>query len=414
MAEEEIIPDVQQQPPQLPKKKEEKKKPEIQPKQPLKKQQQQQQIKIDDAEIPEKEIKNKMKPEDVKVFKTLKDMYKFDFRENRAFSRAYYGNYLFVVRKISDRRKGYKEETPYVVVRIKKGDDEKIIEKNNDENILIPFFRFDNKFFDTKENRDKFIKFIKDDKYSFDKKPDGNFNREDVRNNGILNFKNKDELKVIPVNNPEIIFPEGENNDDLFDDDDEEKPIEEKPIEEKKEEQLHKKDDVIIEDDIDYSDGMTDTEEEYTDTYTDTETDEDEIDVRGKDNQLILHAPDGNALRTSIKSNGYPDSLLKLIVSLSENNKGEVDFKEIGEIQDLNGDITGLYSDMQELKSKINSSNNAEEKERLLIKYNKKRLKLEDLIKKYSKEAYRLSTLNKKKKATFSNPNYLKNKLNKL
>ena len=69
---------------------------------------------------------------------------------------------------------------------------------------------------------------------------------------------------------------------------------------------------------------------------------------------------------------------------------------------------------MQDLKSKINSSNNAEKKERLLIKYNKKRLKLEDLIKKYSKEAYRLSMLNKKKKATFSNPKYIKNKLNKL
>ena len=154
---------------------------------------------------------------------------------------------------------------------------------------------------------------------------------------------------------------------------------------------------------------MTDTEEEYTDT----ETDEDEIDVRGKDNQLILHAPDGNALRTSIKYNGYPDSLLKLIVGVSENNKGEVDFKEIGEIQDINGDITNLYSDIQDLKSKINSSNNAEEKERLLIKYNKKRLKLEDLIKKYSKEAYRLSTL-KKKKTTMATHKYLMNKLNKL
>ena len=191
MAEEEIIPDVQQQPPQLQPKKEEKKKPEIQPKQPRKKQQQQQQIKIDDAEIPEKEIKNKMKPEDVKVFRTLKDIYKFDFRENYAFSRAYYGNYLFVVRKISDKKKGYKKENPYVVVRIKKGDDEKIIDKKGDEKILIPYFRFDNKFFDTKENRDKFIKFIKDDKYSFDKKPDGNFDSKDVRNNGILNIKNK-------------------------------------------------------------------------------------------------------------------------------------------------------------------------------------------------------------------------------
>ena len=140
---------------------------------------------------------------------------------------------------------------------------------------------------------------------------------------------------------------------------------------------------------------------------------------RGNDGQqLIKFSKDGKNVTVNLPnkylSNGYPDSLLKLIVGVSENNKGEVDFKEIGEIQDLNGDITNLYSDMQDLKSKINSSNNAEEKERLLIKYNKKRLKLEDLIKKYSKEAYRLSMLNKKKKATFSNPNYIKNKLNKL
>ena len=134
--------------------------------------------------------------------------------------------------------------------------------------------------------------------------------------------------------------------------------------------------------------------------------------------QLIKFSKDGKNVTVNLPnkylSNGYPDSLLRLIVGVSENNKGEVDFKEIGEIQDLNGDITNLYSDMQDLKSKINSSDNPEEKERLLIKYNKKRLKLEDLIKKYSKEAYRLSTLSKKKKATFSNPNYIKNKLNKL
>ena len=134
-----------------------------------------------------------------------------------------------------------------------------------------------------------------------------------------------------------------------------------------------------------------------------------------QNNQLIntWYTPEGEELRAFIKYNNNSDSLLKLIVSLSENNKGEVDFKEIGEIQDLNGDITNLYSDMQELKSKINSSNNAEAKERLLIKYNKKRLKLEDLIKKYSKEAYRLSTL-KKKKATMATHKYLMNKLNKL
>ena len=133
--------------------------------------------------------------------------------------------------------------------------------------------------------------------------------------------------------------------------------------------------------------------------------------------QLITFSKDGKNVTVNLPnkylSNGYPDSLLKLIVGVSENNKGEVDFKEIGEIQDLNGDITNLYSDMQDLKSKINSSNNEEEKERLLIKYNKKRLKLEDLIKKYSKEAYRLSTL-KKKKATMATHKYLMNKLNKL
>ena len=134
-----------------------------------------------------------------------------------------------------------------------------------------------------------------------------------------------------------------------------------------------------------------------------------------QNNKLIntWHTPEGEELRTLIKYNNNSDSLLKLIVSLSENNKGEVDFKEIGEIQDLNGDITNLYSDMQELKTKINSSNNEEAKEKLLIKYNKKRLKLEDLIKKYSKEAYRLSTL-KKKKATMATHKYLMNKLNKL
>ena len=130
--------------------------------------------------------------------------------------------------------------------------------------------------------------------------------------------------------------------------------------------------------------------------------------------QLIKFSKDGKSISVNIPNKtNYPDSLLNLIVGVSENNKGEVDFKEIGEIQDLNGDITNLYLDMQDLKSKINSSNNAEEKEKLLIKYNKKRLKLEDLIKKYSKEAYRLSTL-KKKKATMATHKYLMNKLNKL
>ena len=424
MAEEEIIPEVEQQLP-----------PQLQP-QKEKKKQQQQQIKIDDAEIPEKERKNKMSPEDKKVFRILKDIYKFSYKDETGISRAYYGDYLFVIRKISNGKKDYDKENPYVVVRIKKGDDKKIINKKDDQLILIPYFRFNNEFFNTKKNREKFIKFIKDDKYNFDKEnPDGNFSSKDVRSNGILNFKTIEKLKSIPNNDIEKIFPDGENNDGLFDDEDaakrldfdadadnEEKPIEEKPIEEKKE-PLHKKEKVIIkpkEDEVIIEDDYTDSE----DSERMTDTDEEELidaDVRGKDNQLVAqnnqliagHTPNGEELRALIKYNNNSDSLLKLIVGVSENNKGEVDFKEIGEIQDLNGDITNLYSDMQDLKSKINSSNNAEEKERLLIKYNEKRLKLEDLIKKYSKEAYRLSTL-KKKKATMATHKYLMNKLNKL
>ena len=116
-------------------------------------------------------------------------------------------------------------------------------------------------------------------------------------------------------------------------------------------------------------------------------------------------------------NNNSQDSLLKLIVRASQDNKGEVKLEDIGEIQDLNGDITKLFSDMQKLKSEINLSNRKRDfarRDKLIIKYNKKKLKLSDLISKYSKEVYRLSTLNKKKKATFSNPKYIKNKLNKL
>ena len=116
-------------------------------------------------------------------------------------------------------------------------------------------------------------------------------------------------------------------------------------------------------------------------------------------------------------NNNSQDSLLKLIVRASQNNKGEVKLEDIGEIQDLNGDITKLYSDMQKLKSEINLSNRKRDfarRDKLIIKYNKKKLKLSDLISKYSKEAYRLSTLNKKKKATIATHKYLMNKLNKL
>ena len=116
-------------------------------------------------------------------------------------------------------------------------------------------------------------------------------------------------------------------------------------------------------------------------------------------------------------NNNSQDSLLKLIVRASQNNNGEVKLEDIGEIQDLNGDITKLYSDMQKLKSEINLSNRKKDfarRDKLIIKYNKKKLKLSDLISKYSKEAYRLSTLNKKKKATMATHKYIMNKLNKL
>ena len=115
-------------------------------------------------------------------------------------------------------------------------------------------------------------------------------------------------------------------------------------------------------------------------------------------------------------NNNSQDSLLKLIVRASQDNKGDVKLEDIGEIQDLNGEITKLYSDMQKLKSEINLSNRKRDfvrRDKLIIKYNKKKLKLSDLISKYSKEVYRLSTL-KKKKATMATHKYLMNKLNKL
>lgn len=471
MAEEEIIPEVeQQQPPQLPQKKEKKKKPERQPKQqPQKKQQQQQQqIKADD----EKEKgKTALSDEDKELFKKFEDKYKFEWEQKRSgavVTRV--GDDIIFIRKIPTGATGYAKfkNGPYLILKtdiekFKKFKDKEtgVIEADDEkkeDDIIFEYFNFSKDYFD--KNEKLFADSLKQKKFLFnnldkEKKVDylgwNNFKKLNIIP-GLNDKENYiDKLKKFDVENIEDnIFVKREaekekrkEKKDLFGIDDEE------PIQENEEEPLPKKENVKIEDDIDNSDseGMIDTdEEEKPQGFTDEEekpqgffVDDDipEINVQqelkrqqqqkqkrqrkqrqlvAQDNQLINagHTPNGEELKALIKYNNNSDSLLKLIVSLSENNKGEVDFKEIGEIQDLNGDITNLYSDMQYLKSKINSSDNPEEKERLLIKYNKKRLNLEDLIKKYSKEAYRLSTLNKKKKATFSNPNYIKNKLNKL
>ena len=455
MAEEEIIPEVeQQQPPQLQPQKE-KKKPERQPKKPpiqlqKKQQQQQQQIKID-----EKKGKTALSDDDKELFGKLEKKYNFEWTKKRAgavFTRV--GDDIIFIRKIPTGAKGYAEfkNGPYLILKtnaekFKKFKDKEIgqeaegmadddEEEEKKDDIFFEYFNFSKDYFD--KNEKLFVDSLKQKKFLFNNLGE---EKKEVNYFGWNNFKDFDIIPGIKkdyINNlkdfkietiQDNIFVKRENakkkekEKDLFGINDE------KPIQEE-EEPLPKKDDFEIEDDIYNSDseGMTDT---------DIEGDIPEINVQdlqpeqkqqrkqkrqrkqliqAQNNQLINagHTPNGEELKALIKYNNNSDSLLKLIVSLSENNKGEVDFKEIGEIQDLNGDITNLYSKMQDLKSKIKSSKNAEEKERLLIKYNEKRLKLEDLIKKYSKEAYRLSTLNKKKKATFSNPKYIKNKLSKL
>ena len=116
-------------------------------------------------------------------------------------------------------------------------------------------------------------------------------------------------------------------------------------------------------------------------------------------------------------NNNSQDSLLKLIVRASQDNKGEVKLEDIGEIQDLDGEITDLYSQLLLIKSDIKEAEkkgDTSKSDKLKVKYNKKREELNKCISRYSKEAYRLSTLNKKKKATIATHKYLMNKLNKL
>ena len=459
MAEEEQP--LQQILPQLQPQKEEKKKRGRPPKQ-----QQQQQIKADDVEIPKKKEKPALSDEIKELFRTFKDKYNFEWKnENSGFADTVVGDDIIFIRRIPNKSKGYakyNKSGQYLIVKTNKekfkkfkdnevakkekekaegkADDDDAKEKKEDD-IKFEYFNFSKDYFN--KNEELFADSLKQKKFLFDnlddeeKKEVQRFDWNDFKDLDIIPGISKEEnyidrlkkfnVETIKENN----FGEKEIVDDkkgLFGLEDEE------PIEEEKEEPLPKKEDAEIENDIYISDseGMTDTdtEEEYTDK------DVPEINVQdlqqehkqqrkqqrqrkqliqAQNNQLINagHTPNGEELKALIKYNNNSDSLLKLIVSLSENNKGEVDFKEIGEIQDLNGDITNLYSDMQDLKSKINSSKDAEEKERLLIKYNKKRLELEDLIKKYSKEAYRLSTL-KKKKATMATHKYLMNKLNKL
>ena len=456
MAEEEIIPEVKQQPPQLPKKKEEKKKPGIQLKQLQKKQQppqlpqkkeekkkpeiqpkQPQQIKIDEGKEKGKPTLSK---EDKELLGKFETKYGFDWRDKRAgYVDTVVGDDIIFIRRIPNKGKGYakyKKSGQYLIVKTniekfnkfknnetKEGmvDDkevEGIVDDDEEEekvdDIKFEYFNFSKEYFDKNENI--FADSLKQKKFLFDELDK---EKKEVKYFGWNDFK---DLDIIPgINDKEKYIDTlekfkveeikknnfGEN--DLFgiaDEEPIEEPFEERPLPKKEEDE-----DVKIEDDIE--DDIP--EINVQDLQPDNQQQQQQQNLVAQNNQLINagHTPNGKELRALIKYNNNSDSLLKLIVSLSENNKGEVDFKEIGEIQDLNGDITDLYTDMQKLKSKINSSNNAEEKERLLIKYNKKRLKLEDLIKKYSKEAYRLSTL-KKKKATMATHKYLMNKLNKL
>ena len=112
-----------------------------------------------------------------------------------------------------------------------------------------------------------------------------------------------------------------------------------------------------------------------------------------------------------------PDSLLKLIVKAEKNSNGKLTLEDIGEIQDLDGEITDLYSQLLSIKSDIKEAEkqgDTTESDKLKVKYNKKREELNKCISRYSKELYKLSETKKKTKATFATHKYLMNKLNKL
>ena len=112
-----------------------------------------------------------------------------------------------------------------------------------------------------------------------------------------------------------------------------------------------------------------------------------------------------------------PESLLKLIVKAEKNSNGKLTLEDIGEIQDLDGEITDLYSQLLSIKSDINEAEkkgDTTESDKLKVKYNKKREELNKCISRYSKELYKLSETKKKTKATFATHKYLMNKLNKL
>ena len=440
MAEEEIIPEVEQQlPPQLQPKKEEKKKRGRQPKQPQQKQQQQQQqIKDDERDDDEEKGKPTLSKNDKELLGKFEKKYGFDWKDKRAgYVDTVVGDDIIFIRRIPNKAKGYakyNKSGQYLIVKTNK--DNFIKFKNNEvvegmkddddeEDIKFEYFNFSKEYFDKHE--DLFANSLKQKKFLFNKLDK---EKKEVNYFGWNDFK---DLDIIPGINDEEKYIEKlkefdvekikENNfgeKDLFDIADEE-PIEGKKEEPKKEEpkkEEPKKEEPKKEEpkNVEIKDDKPEDIPEIIvqNLHPDKQQQQQQQELVAQNNQLIAgHTPNGKELRALIKYNNNSDSLLKLIVSLSDNNKGEVDFKEIGEIQDINGDITGLYSDMQELKSKINSSNNAEEKERLLIKYNKKRLKLEDLIKKYSKEVYRLS-IKRNTKATMATHKYLMNKLNKL
>ena len=112
-----------------------------------------------------------------------------------------------------------------------------------------------------------------------------------------------------------------------------------------------------------------------------------------------------------------PDSLLKMIVKAEKNSNGKLTLEDIGEIQDLDGEITDLYSQLLSIKSDINEAEkkgDTSKSDKLKVKYNKKREELNKCISRYSKELYKLSEAKKKTKATFASHKYLMNKLNKL
>ena len=73
--------------------------------------------------------------------------------------------------------------------------------------------------------------------------------------------------------------------------------------------------------------------------------------------ELLSKSLSKNEINSNNSNNSKsPDSLLKMIVKAEKNSNGNLTLEDIGEIQDLDGEITDLYSQLLSIKIRYQRS----------------------------------------------------------